>query len=152
MEQTAQIPELWYENEQGKRWIPDERHFRELSDPPDGYVYQRTQFACSVTDDIIRIGVGKVASGTTTYSPDLALAMARPSLGNLLRALLRGYPPWREIGLRQAILRAISCERCMNALAHRHGCSWGYRKGSPKYIRAGTSCELCRTEGELDPC
>ncbi len=149
MEQPAPIPELWYENEHGARWIPDEQHFRELGDPPAGFIYQRARFACSVRDDVCRVGGGEIASGSQTYSPELALAMARPSARQLFRALTRGYSPWRGIGLRQAILRAaISCERCMNALAHRHGCSWGYREGSAAYQRAGTSCELCRPEGE----
>jgi hypothetical protein len=41
------------------------------------------------------------------------------------------------------LLVGISCERCLNAMAHRAGLNWGYPKGSKAYRASNTRCELC---------
>ena len=48
-------------------------------------------------------------------------------------------------GLRDAILIvANSCERCMNALAHKYGLDWGYEEGSKEWKKSNTVCDFCR--------
>jgi hypothetical protein len=42
------------------------------------------------------------------------------------------------------IISARSCERCMNALAHKYGLDWGYAEGSEEWKRCGTECDFCK--------
>lgn len=54
--------------------------------------------------------------------------------------------------LEQAIfVYATSCERCMNVLLYRYlnGID-GYEEFSEEWYKAGTVCDFCRMEGELD--
>jgi hypothetical protein len=89
-------------------------------------------------------GVREVAAGECSYPIDLSIALYRPSLMELLRAVMRYGRPGRRFRAEQAQLVAgRACARCMNALAHRYGLRWGYREGSAEWKRARTSCRFC---------
>ncbi|MCX8132107.1 MAG: hypothetical protein N3I35_18660 [Clostridia bacterium] len=50
----------------------------------------------------------------------------------------------KEYTLSEAIIiAATSCERCMNALAHKYGLNWGYEEYSEEWQKCGTSCIFC---------
>jgi hypothetical protein len=73
-------------------------------------------------------GSKKVVSFHSGYSEGLALAIANSGDYTLSEAI---------------IISAISCERCMNALAYKYGLDWGYEEGREKWEKAGTSCQFC---------
>lgn len=145
---AAPMPSLWYENEAGERYIPENNEHGYLADPPPGFCYMHARFPRQLTETVLRIN----ADGTSrqivrvegSYPADLALALARPSLGERVRAILRHGSPGPRMAYEQAVLHAfVACERCTNALAHRVGLDWGYRRESHEWHRAGTTCELC---------
>ena len=120
-------PTLWYETANGERWIPDERHFRELTNPPDGYEYQHCQIPNSLTHSICLVSGPSIATGSSTWPEDLVLAMAKD-----------GYK------LGDAILIAANmCERCLNAACHDYGLKWGYPRHSEPWKAVNTTCEFC---------
>ena len=65
----------------------------------------------------------------STYSEDLVLAMANSGDYTLSESI---------------IIAAMSCERCMNALAYKYGLNWGYEEYSEEWQKCGTLCEFCR--------
>lgn len=193
-----QLPSLWYENEAGKRWLPD------LSgdypgDVPPGFIYQHSRFPTQLKHSILRTvtkedvekchhpegdlrktygwidGVegrecvqcggtqirntgepwpkewesGRsvpIMEGSCGWSPDLALAMARPSTQEAQEAASRHGKPLRPMAIEDAIMvAAVACEACMNSLAHHYGLGWGYKRGSKDWEESGTQCELCET-------
>lgn len=77
------------------------------------------------------IGSREVLSGHCTWQESLTLAIANSG----------------DYSLREAILiSATSCERCMNALAHKYGLDWGYEEYSEEWQKCGTSCQFCKGE------
>jgi len=146
-------PTLWYEDHEGRRWVPPQGG--SLVDPPHGFCFMRVrevamhetvhQLAAVADPDGEQSETRLLMRGTATYSPGLVLALVRPTLRERLRSLCRGYLRAPRHGLREAqLIAAVACERCANELAHRAGAAWGYRKGSDEWLRAGTRCELCR--------
>ena len=73
-------------------------------------------------------GSREVFVGSSTWSESLALAIANSGDYTLSEAI---------------IIAARSCERCMNALAHKYGLDWGYEEHSEEWQRCGTSCQFC---------
>lgn len=121
---------LWYENKVGKRWVP--KFLSATSKPPNGFIYQRTRFPMYLHDSICKVGVGEIARGSSSINEELVAAMIglKPKAGRLkLSAVM--------------LLVGISCERCLNAMAHRAGLKWGYPKGGKQYRESNTRCELC---------
>lgn len=188
------VPTLWYENDDGVRWVPPQGG----ETPPEGYIYQWSQFPNEVHDRCLRAvlrsevdacehpaeyvkrtggwidgvkgrecqlcngtqvcdedeewpeewdaeGSRTLMRGTCPYPSDLVMAMLRPSLVEMARQIYRfGLPAVRYYDFNQAVLHAKTmCERCMNAMAYRHGLTWGYPWKSDDWHKAGTSCELC---------
>lgn len=127
---------LWYENEKGDKYIPD------LKDalhniPIDKYPYQVSQFPNVLRTTYLKCYDDKseeVASGESSWSEDLVLAIANTG----------------EYSLSEAILIVVqSCERCMNALAHKYNIGWGYPEHSKEWNKCGTSCEFCKEQKQL---
>jgi len=141
------IPTLWYENESGERWVPVTDADWD-SGPPSGYRYQHSRLPFSLRHTVVICNADGSSSvlmaGEQSGPADLMLAVARPSLWQRVRQVaLYGWPA-RTLPPKQAYLVAcVSCEACMNELAHRHGLSWGYRRGSQESKSANTTCELC---------
>jgi hypothetical protein len=138
-------PRLWYENEQGERWVPNLRG--EVPTPPQGFVYQHSRFPGYLRHEIIRIredgGSETLGAFTSGYTPSLVLAMVRPGIAERLRQIGRYGVPAPTLTYDEAVIRAAGCEHCINTLAHRYGLLWGYRAGSAE-DRSNTSCEHCR--------
>lgn len=76
-------------------------------------------------------GSRQLVSGTNGFSEDLALALVHKMNWSLSKAIL---------------VAAFACERCMNALAHECGLSWGYPEDSDDYRNTNTTCNFCRFE------
>lgn len=84
----------------------------------------------------------------STWSPDLVLAMVRPSEDELAVAVQRHGEEPRLLGMDDAILMAAtSCERCLNALLWRYGCNDGYPPYSEQWNKSNTRCGICKTPG-----
>ena len=122
-------PTLWYENEQGEKWIPESFG----SSPPEGFKYQNTQFPLRLHHSICTSDGQLLANSSCGYPEDLAVAL-----------LHDGYT------LGEAILIAANmCEACLNATANDYGLTWGYPRGSEAHLATGTSCEFCRKAMEV---
>lgn len=90
----------------------------------------------------------KVMDSAITYPLDLVMAMVRPTWVEKARQLYRwGFiiSPVRDPE-RAILYAATMCERCTNAMAYRHGLSWGYPLYSDEWKRCGTKCQLCEVE------
>lgn len=136
----AMLQQLWYENVNGEKWFPPPSG---PIDPPEGYTYQHSRFACEVRHDVLE-GSKKIASTTTTYHGELVLALARPSWAERALQIARYGSVLKPYGFQEAVLLAtLACERCTNALLHRTGAGAGYAEGSKEWNRAGTRCGLC---------
>lgn len=49
----AKVPALWYENEEGEKWIPSPgEHF---GAPPPGFIYQHSRFPCSLHHTVLQL-------------------------------------------------------------------------------------------------
>jgi hypothetical protein len=48
------IPSLWYENKDGEKWIPP-ADYAGRTPPPDGFIYQHSQFPCVLHHNILRL-------------------------------------------------------------------------------------------------
>jgi len=89
-------------------------------------------------------GSREVFTGSSGCIPDLALALARGSLVERTRSLLRGYWP-RRYEMRTAIrIASDACERCMNSLMWMYGLKGGYRERSGEWRASNTECDFCR--------
>lgn len=138
-------PILWYETDEGARWYPPADYDGSTA-PPQGFRFQRFRNPFEVHDSICT-DEGELCRGTQTYSGALALALCRPTLRQRIVATCRYGWPGPTMPLDVAILRAAcSCERCINALAHRVGLRDGYREGSAAWQRSNTRCEFCEPE------
>jgi hypothetical protein len=122
--------ELWYENEDGEKFIPN--YGENFGNPPLGYFYQHGQFPTILRHSILKIENGsshEIMAAEMSWSEDLVLSMANSG-------------KWK---LREAILIAANaCERCMNSLAHEYGLNWGYAEFSDEWEKCGTTCRFCR--------
>lgn len=76
-------------------------------------------------------GSREIVSFNSGWSQDLVLAMANSKEYTLGEAI---------------IIAARSCERCMNALAHKYSLDWGYEEHSEDWEKCGTSCKFCEHE------
>lgn len=143
-----EIPTLWYENENGERWLLPDTRWCGDPPPPEGFCYQHSRFPNSVRHLVLGVENDKshmIAAMESTWSAKLVMAMARPSLKERAMQFLRYGRFAPKIGLHQAILHAsVSCEACGNVLRHRYGIDDGYRKYSEEWVKSNTSCELCR--------
>ena len=123
-------PILWYENKAGKRWVP--KSLRSPVKPPKGFVYQNSRFPMSLHHSVCKVGDGEIMHGTSSVNEELVAAMVglkrRPGRLKLSAAML---------------VVGISCERCLNAMAHRAGLKWGYPRGGKEWRTSRTRCELC---------
>ena len=150
----ARPAELWYSSDDGRTYVPTEEDFRVLAPPPAGFDYQHARFSRSVREGVLHLVRGEdgsverseqLFSGESSYPSDLVLALCRPTARERLSQFLRYgrlLPRYRHDA---AVCLALSCERCMNALAHRAGLLWGYRRGSEKWTRLNTRCGLCES-------
>lgn len=94
-------------------------------------------------------GSGSISifTGTTSYSPDLVLAMSRPSLSEILKSMLRGYFFNKKYTFNNAVLIAArSCEKCVNSLGYKYGLNWGYKEYSDEWNKSSTSCNFCSVD------
>jgi hypothetical protein len=138
---------LWYENGKGDKFFPN-LESKELIEKqvPAGYSYQYSRLPGSLRESVLLVKDGKstpVASGEKTYMPELVLALCRPLHREQALQLGRYGSVMLGLTFDQAVIAASSCERCMNAFAHRAGLDWGYPVGSTRWQKAGTSCDLC---------
>lgn len=69
------LPWLWYENEAGEKWVPEQPHCGE--GVPEGYRFMYARSPCQLEDTLFD-GHAQIMTGRQTYSEDLALALARP--------------------------------------------------------------------------
>lgn len=145
---VKRIEQIYYEDEHGNH-VPH-AHENAYLEVPKGARYQVAQFARQLRTDIIDLahageGSPLIATMNSSYPSSLVLAMVRPSLKERFVQLLR-YGRFAPVfDFDTAILKsALSCERCLNSLLHRHGCGDGYRQGSPQWVRCGTSCTMCQ--------
>lgn len=143
---SVRAPILWFENQNGDKWYPPVG-FSDPDGAPEGYRYMWFRNPFQVQDEIYD-GKVKLMSGSSTYPGDLALALCRPSWRERLRAILRYGWVGPRMPLDFAILRAIGCERCMNADAHRVGLTWGYRRGGDEWATCRTECKYCLNPAE----
>jgi hypothetical protein len=44
------------------------------------------------------------------------------------------------------VIASEACGRCLNALAHAYGLSWGYEEGGPEWRQCRTECPMCQAE------
>lgn len=70
--------------------------------------------------------------GTSSWNEELVMAIVKSGAYTLNEAIL---------------ISALSCERCMNALAHMFGLSWGYPEYGDEWKKCNTECDMCR-EGQ----
>jgi hypothetical protein len=139
---------IWYEDEQGNHVPHDPNKFEH----PEGAAYHISRFPTQLTTTYRRLNEdgssSKVCEMTAGYQPDLVLAFCRPSLRNRFNQL-RWYGSLAQVyEFDMAVfLAAETCERCMNALAHRHGLAWGYREFSDEWHACGTTCQRCQHLG-----
>lgn len=128
------IPTIWYENADGERFVPD--LMLAVIDVPPGFIYQHSQFPMTLVHTILVCEDGQSSQlmrGEMGWSEDLVLAMANTGKWQLSTAIL---------------IAANGCERCVNALAHQHGCSWGYPEYSDAWHRSRTRCCFCKHEAK----
>ena len=122
---------LWYENDKCEKWIPDENHFRKLTKPPKGFIYQASRFPLEIKTNYLRLYNDRskqIMTGSSGCPEDLAVALLIKGGYRLREALLIG---------------SICCERCMNVLAWKLGLKWGYKEYSAEWKKCGTSCDFC---------
>lgn len=118
-------PILWYENDAGEKWIPTADDF-DHSGRPAGFHYQWSQFPRQLEENCHGPD-GHMMTGHSSWPEDLVLAMTA------------------DYTLSDAILIAAHlCERCLNAAAYDYGLTWGYRRGSPGWLKANTTCPHCQ--------
>jgi hypothetical protein len=127
----SKIVYLWYENEQGDKWVPPKGYCGSPK-PPAGFIYQRSQFPFSVHEVMLRCYEDKsveVCSGNSSWPENLVLAMTNSG----------------DYGLYQAIfVAANACSRCLNALSFTYlGSEEGFSEDSEEYKYSNTRCEWC---------
>lgn len=145
---SGRFERIWYENDKGEH-IP---HDSKGLGHPKGATVMVSRFPSTLRTTWLRLkpegGSVKICEGDASYSPDLALALCRPSLKDRFNQL-RWYgslAPVYEFDM-AVFLAAETCERCMNSLAHRHGLRWGYREFSDEWHSSGTTCTRCEHHG-----
>ena len=124
------LPELWYENEAGDKWIPEGSSI--WPGAPEGFIYQHSMFPDVLHHEVLRVKADntseKVMDMEGSWSEDLVLGLVR-----------------KGMTLSEAILVAgTACEKCLNVLAHECGLDRGYAEGSEEAIRSHTECEFCK--------
>lgn len=127
-------PHLWFENEDGDKFIPD---LTQNMPPyiPSGFIYQHTEFPHVLQHAVFMVredgSSEKLATGESSFSNDLTTALVRSG----------------DYTVHEAIMVAgKSCERCMNVLAHNYGLEWGYALHSDDWIVCPTQCLFCEDE------
>lgn len=134
---------LWYEDYDGN-YLGNGT----FESTPEGAEIQVSRFPFELVTTYLALkgngGSKLLMRGNSSYSPQLMLAMTRPSWKERFKQLLRygSFAPTYEPKM-AVFLAAETCERCTNALAHRHGLDRGYREGSDEWHRAGTLCHRC---------
>lgn len=123
---------LWYENEEGDKYIPD---FDEgmPDDVPEGFDYQYSRFPEELTTTVLQINPDKtsteVMQGHSTWSEDLVLAMVESGDFTLSESI---------------IVASESCGRCLNALYYQYGLEDGFPEGSKEWRETNTECNFCK--------
>lgn len=125
-------PQLWYENNDGERWIPGPDH-NDPHDFPGGFHYMRVSRACELEEHCFRIRDDKSGSKKITSGH---MGVWREVVEQMVRA---GHRLDKSI-----LIVANACERCVNALAWEYGVG-GYELGSQQWQEAGTACRICET-------
>jgi hypothetical protein len=128
------IPTLWYENEEGDRWLPTDEDIMDCcTKRPFTHEIQVSRFPRNLQTGYTKENVGTICAFNSSWNAKLATNM-----------VLAGVP------IEEAILRAgVACERCMNALGHAYGVQWGgedggYPENSKEYQNSNTRCEFCK--------
>jgi hypothetical protein len=148
IQRARAAPLLWYENDERERFVLGKADSEPA--PETGFKYQHSRFPASLHHAVLLVKDGKsspVATAVVDYSTELVLALCRPLQREQELQLDRYGFVMLGMEFDKAVLAAASCERCMNAFAHRAGLEWGYPVGSTKWQQAGTSCELCEVPG-----
>lgn len=132
---------LWWQDEKGsKKFLTEEQMKKGIACIPDPqkYPYAFSRFPLSVTTSCYRRrkdgGYG---------SKDIFFRSESGAPGDLaVRLVINSKFSMR---LDHALMIAsTACERCMNILACKNGCGWGYSPKSKEAKKCSTSCELCR--------
>lgn len=124
-------PQLWYENKDGEKWIPD--FDNGMPEPPEGFKYQVSSFACQLEETYLAIEDGnskEIANGHSGYWKEVVEAMVRA-----------GFPLDQSI-----LIQANACARCVNVLAWEFGVG-GYALYSINWHKCGTTCRICKGLG-----
>lgn len=80
------LPWIYYNNEQGERYVPTQQELRECADPPEGFNYMVSQFPLEVHETHLRLNKderGRVTSSericefTSTYREEEVLLLLK---------------------------------------------------------------------------
>lgn len=131
------LPTMWYEDEEGNKFIPDWDSANPTYPDTSVYKYAHSRFGRELHHDILEIkpdGSSSPMGGmNSTFPEDLALALVTHEGFKLSDAIA---------------LSGSCCERCLNILVHHYGLPDGYPRDSEDAQRVGTHCEVCR---QVDP-
>lgn len=146
LERARAAEKLWYENALGDCFVPKlgESHLA-----PEPYIFQKSRFPAILRESTLLVRNGRsttVVATEFTYSSELVLALCRPLHREQEKQLARYGSVMLPLDFDHAVIAAVSCERCINALAHRAGLDWGYAVGSREWVEARTGCKLCQVE------
>jgi hypothetical protein len=130
----SKIAYLWYENKEGKRWVPP-KEYCGVPKPPEGFIYQQSMFPFQVHEVTLVCEENRsreICSGNSSWPEDLVFAMAKSG----------------DFGLYQSIfIAANACSRCLNALSYKYlGPTEGYSEDSEEYKNCKTLCDYCRDD------
>lgn len=130
---------IWWETKGGKIKVPTPGELMNMKFPsPKKYPFCATRFPLTVMTEYYRRrkdgGYGKddlILRGGNSANEELVIKLVINSRF--------------KMHLREAlIVVSQACERCMNILAWKNGCSFGYSPRSKAARVCKTSCQLCR--------
>jgi hypothetical protein len=136
----SEITTLWYENQDGKRYIPMQEELHDGLNPPAGFDYMHSTFPRVLHHQVLRLNRRAdgtvqsstlIFSGESGYPADLVLALVNSGVWDFEQAVL---------------IAAKACERCVNALCHAHGLPDSYAEDSEEYKTSTTRCAFCNQD------
>ncbi len=139
--QSHDVPQLWYEDKDGKKFYPDWKYEGGCVPEGEGFIYQHVEFPLETTHRIIESRDGKTDEIFCGNHK-----MSRPTSEVVLAMCANGYTLDNAI-----LIVSHACERCLNVLYWEHGFRGGYRHKSVDWHKAGTSCQYCEHAGEVEP-
>lgn len=129
-----QLHWFYWADEAGNVIGPVEFANEGMAPPPPGAATMTAREPLTLRETLYAVdpetgGLRELGVGSSTYSADLALALAYSSNGLSLADAI--------------IVAATACERCGNALAHQGGLEWGYPEFGPEWQDSPTECAMC---------